>query len=1361
MALNMPATPQRPTPGAFFNTPARPPMFRPSSAAPPQQPPPALAAAPVDTPIQRAARTINQMLDKDNRFPALEAYIGQGSSGDYELPTTDAWQPFQKLRTYQHPESVFDQVNEMQMNTRMGLFAEINHAYVFVDNQLYLWDYTAPNPTLVGFEEQPNSITFVKLVKPRENVFVEAIKWLLVVGTATDIQLIAVECQAGPEGVHGLTMYRTGMAVSTKGSVTSIVGSAKTGRIFFGLADTEDVFELMYQQEERWFSNRCSKINHDANYYNKSLAMVPFMSFSSRIGIQQMAIDDSRRLLYTLSSNSTIKVYHMRSPNALENVITRPLGSIKVMCSHIIRHAAVMDNMRIVGIDAISSPEAEHMSLIAITSTGVRLYLSTTSGGWMSESTNAPTSMAVRHIRFPPNPMTEANAQSAAAGAQMQPYQNGQMVGYNSSFLVQTVGGSRYAPGSFFCIVETPNQENHTLFASAAHSGQFVNPQEAPRYTEAGQKMVLNGKVQDIGEVTAPFSARDQPTGFGNELAVQFDKPASEYAVLTHFGVETVRRRRLVDVFASIIKHGGGPEGVDSEVRKFLKQYGLAETASTALAVACGQGFEVGPDSRIAKVTDPEVLEYARKAFIEYGGRAQLTESAAVEGLSVDNVRASPRHDGIAMYVARLVRSIWDTPIIKETVKPTGIVLESKHSTAKLQEVQRSLIQLQSFLDQNKSFIDGLAGPEALGRVASRQEEVELQGENRALTSLLQVINNIVEGIAFTLVLFEERIEDIIVLLSEESRQIVRKLSYHGLFASTQGKHIARDLVKAIVNHSIAKGSNVESVAEALRRKCGSFCSSDDVVIFKAQENLKKAADVGANAERGRVLLNDSLRLFEQVAKSLSSENLTTAVDRYIELEFYAGAVRLALKVAQEVDRGNKALSWIRDSKPEHDARRAYYDARTSCYTLIFKVIEAVDGSIHAQGAITQESVITQITRRKHEAYEQINNSDDEVFQNHLYDWYIAKGWADRLLEINSPFVVEYLRQSSETNPDYADLLWRYYAHYSDFLSAADVQFQLAKSPATFELPLEKRIEYLSRAKANASTRMNGFTDAGVRNRQSRQELLRNISDHLDIANIQDDLLQKLRKETRLSDQRRADVVNELDGPIQALDALYHNYADQAGYYDICLYIYHSADYRDIPAVRNTWTNLIEQAHRDAVEQGHTAPWEMVALAVETIGRRVNLNENVFPVNIILQILLQYHVIYYTTDSEVLRAAAPADNNLLLCSSFTWPVEVFIKLDAPFELIIATLEAMWYAQEDPFRTRANRKLLIKWTVYTIEQWRDVSRRQGVLFGGAENAIGLAECMRVMRGSGELRAPEDAEWVERARTMGDLVDGLAR
>jgi len=778
----------------------------------------------------------------------------------------------------------------MQMNTKMGLFAEINHAYVFVDNQLYLWDYTHPNPELIGFEEQAHNITCVRLVKPRAKVFVDNISWLLVVATVSDILLIAVECQTGPEGVHGVSLYRTGLHTSVRGlSITAIEGSPKTGRIFFAEGNSEDVWELTYSQEESWFSSRCAKKNH----VSKSIGLpaLPFYGPQTRTGIKQMVVDDSRNLLYTLSTNSTIKVFHMRTSATLESVITRTLAQFKTMCSHVVRQSAVLDNLKLVGIDPISGYEADNLSLMTTTSTGVRLLLSTTSGGWLSETTNAPNSMAVRHLRIPPSsPDAPPAAQTNSSSTQMPPYQGATPLGFDSKFLTETVGGFRYAPGSFFCFVEkSPNEPNHILFASAPHAGQLTNLQEPPRYVETGQIIQIQGKMQDIGEVTQPFSAAHRPAGFGNELAVQFDKPASEYAILTHYGVETVRRRRLVDIFAALIKHGGGSDGIDTDVRKFAKQYGLTETASTALAVACGQGSDVGPDTRAAKVTDPEVLEFARKVFIEYGGKAQLTESATVEGLSVDNVRASPRHDGIALYVARLVRSIWDTPIIKETKKPAGIVLESTHRVAKLQEIQRALMQLQEFLDANKSFIDGLAGPEALGRVASRQEEVELQGENRALTSLLAMINNIVEGIAFTLVLFEERLDEILLLLPEQSRLSVRKLTYHALFAVPEGKGLARELVKAIVNHNIVRGSNVETVAEALRRKCGSFCSSDDVVIFKAQENLKKAADVGANAERGRILLNDSLRLFEQVAKSLSSEHLNAAIDRYIELQFYAG----------------------------------------------------------------------------------------------------------------------------------------------------------------------------------------------------------------------------------------------------------------------------------------------------------------------------------------------------------------------------------------------------------------------------------------------------------------------------------------
>jgi nuclear pore complex protein Nup155 len=192
--------------------------------------------------------------------------------------------------------------------------------------------------------------------------------------------------------------------------------------------------------------------------------------------------------------------------------------------------------------------------------------------------------------------------------------------------------------------------------------------------------------------------------------------------------------------------------------------------------------------------------------------------------------------------------------------------------------------------------------------------------------------------------------------------------------------------------------------------------------------------------------------------------------------------------------------------------------------------------------------------------------------------------------------------------------------------------------------------------------------------------------------------------------------------------------------------------------VRHTWSNVIEQAHRKAVEAEQTAPWESVALTVERLGRRVNLSENIFPVNIVLQMLLQYDVLHYTHDA----ASLGNDSDVLLCSNFTWPIDVLIKLDVPFEGVVATLEAMWYEQEYPFRARNNRKLLLKWLIHTVEQWRDASRRQGALFGGSENAIGLHDCLRTLLGSGELQgSADDAAWAEKGRVAMGYVEQAAR
>ena len=803
------------------------------------------------------------------------------------------------MKMYDIPDQIFEHYNRAQVSTMMGLFADIHHAWISIDNSLYLWDYTHPYPELQGFEEQPNSITAVKLAFPRQGVFVPGITRLLVVATTSDIFILGVSCETAASGAKSVSLYQTKMQVPVKGmSVKTIACSAKTGRIFFAGGADDDVYELAYQQEEKWFQSRCTKVNHTRSGYQSVVPMLPFGQRPAHDFVAQLLVDDTRDVLYSLSSRSTIRVFSLQNPNTLTLSISRNQNAIMSDIAHRvgINHPLLQKDTQIVSMDTITATEASRLNLVATTSRGCRLFFSAFSGGYLStDSKNAITSMQVHHVRFPPRDPSDATVANVASQAPAITYP-GQQNNPASNSLSQTRMSQRFAPGHFLCFVQrSPQAATDTLFMSAPDAGRIAHPQDqsqANRFPESGCWFDLEGQAEDVGLVTPPFSASAAPSGFGNELAVQYDHASAEMAVLTNSGIHTYRRRRLVDVFAAAIRYGGGDEGLEGTIRGFVRNYGRGEMIATALAVACGQASDVTSDARVAKVTDPELLELARRTFIEHGGKPMLNENSVIDQSTspADNVRPSPRHDGLVLYVSRLLRSIWKVPILKEGYSPAGgFLIAPSTPLSKLQAVQRDLIRLQEFLHSNKTFIEGLAGPEALGRVSTKQEEVALQGEHAALNSILSLMSDVVEGIAFVLVLFDERVEDIVLSLPDIHRQLCREMSFERFLSTGEGKEVAKELVKGIVNWNIARGSNVDTVTDALRRRCGSFCSADDCVIFKAQEQLKRASDTESSSETSRNLLNESLRLLQKVAASLSMEQLRWAVEQYVSMSFYAG----------------------------------------------------------------------------------------------------------------------------------------------------------------------------------------------------------------------------------------------------------------------------------------------------------------------------------------------------------------------------------------------------------------------------------------------------------------------------------------
>ncbi|KAH6890629.1 Non-repetitive/WGA-negative nucleoporin C-terminal-domain-containing protein [Thelonectria olida] len=1249
-------------------------------------------------PVVKAAKAINTFLQADERFPDLDSYCRQGASSEYDITTESPTAPFHKTHMYPIPNQVFDHYNAGELQTLMGLFAEINHAWVVIDNSLFLWDYTHPDPELIGFEDQPHTIHAVALVPPKPGIFVGTITHILVVATAAEINLLGVSATDTPSGTKTVSLYQTKMNLPLRGTDVRVIAGSSSGRIFFGGSNDIDINELYYQSEEKWFSNRCGKINHTNPGWSSVVTLQGgFWSQKRPERLVDIVIDDSRNLVYTLSSRSTIRTYHMEAPDRLNKVIEKE----KVHClrdiAHMISQSKLLnDRATIVAISPISKQEASKLHLMALTNTGCRLFFSATNASsylYGSQSNMAPQSMQVQFIKFPPSQNAKRSGFSSGEN----------LTDLDSPLLTMSRNGTRFSPGYFLDFVSNDSNED-ALFVSGPETGRIkeTSPTVPLKYFENASWIDIGSRAEAVGLITKPFSAAGQPVGFGNELAVQFDDPPSEFAVLTNTGVHIIRRRRFVDIFASAIRGAVGDEGYESVCRRFIHIYGRVETVSTALAVACGHGGDSRPGA--ARAIDQATEDRARAAFVEFGGQPTITETDGTS-LTTDSVRLSSRHDALALYLARLIRKLWKSPVINQGVSPTGaVVINSTIALSKLSTVQENLERLRRFLDANRGLIQGLSGPSDLQHVSSRQEEVALQAEHQALHALQKLMESISEGISFVLMLFDERVADIFTRLDETARKQLKELTYERLFSQADGKDLAKLLVKAIVNRNIESGSNVETVADALRRRCGSFCSPDDVVIFKAQEQLKRASDQIANANQSRSLLHESLRLFEKVAGSLTFANLQGAVTQYIDLKYYAGAIQLCLIVAREKDRGNTALSWINDGKPSADPRANAFNDRKRCYDMIHDALRHLDAASSSEPEMV-DGRLTLIATKRLEAYDVVNGSDDEVFHFDLYEWYIQQGWTDRILAIDSPHVITFLQRLAGTNVEHADLLCRFYTNRSRFFDAAEVQAQLAESD--FPISIKDRIRLLSLAKANANVSTTGVS------RQDQQQLNHSVTELLEIAHIQDDLLERLTEDSRIDPDRKVEIQEALEGKIQGLSELFNDYADQAGYYDLCLLIYHAADYRNHMTISGTWNNLIQATHDETgyrqedasvdIESPPPLPYESVSSKIQNIAHRTSLDSFIFPIQTLIPELCRYAVAY---QQDATIGADP-----------TWPVQLFLTLGVSHDMIVRVLENVFDTQDYGF-SGSVRNRIIELIVFVVNDWAaEVRRRGGAGKGG--------------------------------------------
>lgn len=1137
-----------------------------------------------------------------------------------------------------------------------------------------------------------HSILAVKLVRPKPGVFVAEVNYLLVVATSMDLLVYIIkydqllnnleifnpDLSVSTQGlivnniaVNAATneIYFTGMGDGINvwrfdySNKSSFIKN-KCDKVCLTKSGLSSVLPLAKLPGFDLFTS-------DAPANTSSNATAAAKSQVVAEAIIQLEVDADRGILYTLSNKSVIRVYKLQ-PNQeqfTQHSLLNPSEVFKSVSAMFVNSSNFKSflKFKIINIQLISARESSNVQLIAITNFGCRVLLklgsnstlSSFNSGSLNYATASKLKLSVVTMKFPPSKeVPSMNSELDAFTRSKQYYAQLISNQQDSELLKNSKLAKILSPGVFLCVKKTKGSDR--LFISSANYGflkknnKLVEDAEFIKIGSASGDAVPT-YIHEVVQITPSMNASNTPSGYANIAATQYTKKPLQFAVLTNFGI-SIYQFRTADKILQSLK--------DEIIENFVDENGFEEACSSLLYLSCSYGHHnsndlfkkkahilfssAGNNARILDANQPTTNSTQAQLGPQH---QQIIGQPKEVHATVDQVVLSDRFYGTCLLISRLFREFWNVkvftvlPHIKMTptgsletssVKEDNLLIKGLNIDKKQVEFFiGSVIVLLEFFYENSNNIQGLNAPNYSSDPSKFENEVCLRAEHIGFTSILKSLNSMKEALSFLMVLIEEtqanqtNFNDILRFLSLTNQLNLLTLTFKDLLLpSTEVKNLIKDLLSSIINKNILKGGSIDLIASSLQGRCGSFCSADDVFIFKAIENLTRAKNVGTRDNELKIkCLKNAVSLFEEAYDSLTLENIENSINIMLSLEFYTGAVDLLLKLANKLGTpsGNPTIQSTsvidaNNSILNNNAKTAANNKKKlQLYDLVFKILTRIDVRAINITETNNQIAINDFLEVRDLTYDTCFASKDKFFHYEFYQWFINQGVNERLLEINTPFILPFLEEKSEHDLILSDLLWLYHAKRENYFAAANILYSLAISE--FKLTLDSRIEYLSRA--------NGFCNCVCppNLRQQMIQLSAIVQELFEVANVQLDLLSVIKGDSRISKENKEIAVQALDYKIMSITELFNNYADPLGYYELCLLIFKISDYKNTDDILKRWEFFFERLFHEFLvkdKQSQDSFYIVVHNAFTAIGPKISSNDLVFPIDELVRLIAKY-----------------------------------------------------------------------------------------------------------------------------------------
>eukprot|EP00698_Gefionella_okellyi_P004934 TRINITY_DN14557_c0_g1_i1.p1 TRINITY_DN14557_c0_g1~~TRINITY_DN14557_c0_g1_i1.p1 ORF type:complete len:1315 (+),score=335.24 TRINITY_DN14557_c0_g1_i1:93-4037(+) len=1161
--------------------------------------------------LQSSAKLVQQQQNRDEHVPDLLDLLSNTSpNGDY---MTQALFDPRLISTLRLPEALLEQYNHLECKCFMGLFPEINRAWVTIDNKIFLWNYN-DGADFCMYDGLDQIIVSAGLVRCKPNVFVEEIQHVLILATPVEIVMLGVQFRGGSPQ-NEMILYPTNMTLPTDNINMLKIAGTDNGRVFMCGRDG-NLYELLYQPEDGWIRRKCRKVNRSQSLLG---SMWPsFLRFSTEDPIVDIAVDNPRHCLYTLSQTGIIQVYDLGVD--LQGMSKGPT------CRTVSKDMARITNdtywetqkVDIVALAPVSTFESRKVQLVAITSLGIRLYFSVTPGDVATGS-----KLVLLRVLQPPmsdrTMTTPSQPGSPTSPRRVMPRRDVHSAFYSGGVVLLADSRSETKD----CLVGTGPDMTHAADRGSQY-GQRLGLVEAVSTVE------IDGKAWALSETPLsvffahPGLSKQLETTLGNELATQFLLPARRFLCITNTGLQNMVKLRPVDQLRYSLMQN------EAQIESFMHRYNRDETCAMLLSIACSTAYSVSSRSQTGTMSssaaDSEVVTQAQRVFFRYGGQPQYEKPQASIGSTYGMGRAvftpdlkySGKHQGFVLYLSRLLRPVWQCTVTICSAKDVLTNQKGRFSNDELLFLSRPLSALRAFCERFQNFIPQAAGAwdrtqvinvrQRLLELQSRkQPEEALREEQLSLLSMFQLLVRALEALVVLEVLNDAHLPRLTAAenaeFKAEWRTRLSKLTFRELVASEEGRAVSTELIRSMLAFLSNDKPAVETISNALRSRAPSFFSGVDLQLVRAADLVRGASNMPASHQRDE-LLGDALKIYKQVARHVPLQQVCTT---FLELGFVVGIVDLALLRANEEDPSGLAVSAARTAMNEvEDARvKIAVERRMSCYQVLLDTLTCLVGLQPARlpFADSERSRLFELMCTR------ALTSTDELFHVVLYRWCILNNLTEYLLKMQSPFLEAFLQREARQDP-HKDLLWKFYVHNEKYAPACHILSTLADDK-TSRFSLEKRIEYLSLAIGMAKSCV-GPSQGGVDG-----EFLHELQDKLDVARIQLQTYQELRgmlgvagPEGAHSEIARA--VEELDLQLYSVSELYNKFANHFNLWEVSLAIVNCAGHDDQALIRRLWDKIIQ---KDAGDLGHLAE------KIRQLGRLYYPNESIFPVSYIVDLL--------------------------------------------------------------------------------------------------------------------------------------------